>query len=52
MRLRVLSPAGALESFTCTVNEAPPLTVGVPEMIPALDNVRPAGSAPFDKLHA
>lgn len=39
-------------SFTCTVKEAVPAAVGVPEMAPALESVNPAGNAPVVILHA
>jgi hypothetical protein len=28
------------------VNEKPPLRLGVPEMVPSLDNVKPGGRVP------
>jgi hypothetical protein len=39
------------ESLTCTVKEDGPTVVGVPEIVPAADNVNPAGSVPADTLH-
>jgi hypothetical protein len=38
--------AGELESVTCTVNDAVPAAVGVPEIEPALESVKPAFSEP------
>src|SRR6476646_6264706 len=38
-------------SFACTVNEAVPAAVGVPEIAPAEERVKPAGSAPDARLH-
>jgi hypothetical protein len=37
---------GLEESVTATVNVEEPAVVGVPEITPAPDNVRPAGSEP------
>lgn len=45
------APVRLFASFTCTVNAAEPAAVGVPEIAPALDSVRPAGSAPLVTLH-
>ena len=38
--------AGELESVTCTVNEDVPAAVGVPEIAPALERLKPAFSDP------
>jgi hypothetical protein len=38
--------AGDPLSFTLTANVAVPLAVGVPEIAPELESVRPAGSLP------
>ncbi|MGA8232933.1 MAG: hypothetical protein WB795_15775, partial [Candidatus Acidiferrales bacterium] len=38
--------AGELESVTCTVNDAVPAAVGVPDIAPALERVKPAFSDP------
>jgi hypothetical protein len=37
---------GADESATCTVNVDEPAVVGVPEMVPPLLRLRPAGNVP------
>jgi hypothetical protein len=41
---------GEPASATVTVMGKLPVVVGVPEMIPLLERVRPAGSAPVDQL--
>ena len=38
--------AGELESVTCTVKEEVPAAVGVPEIAPALERLKPALSDP------
>lgn len=38
-------------SFTVTVNADVPLAVGVPEIVPALDKVKPAGRLPEARDH-
>lgn len=38
--------AGALESVTCTVNDDVPATVGVPEIAPLPERLRPVFSVP------
>jgi len=38
-------------SLTCSVNEAVPAAVGVPEIAPAEESVKPAGSVPDERLH-
>jgi hypothetical protein len=43
--------AGDPLSATATVNVAVPLPVGVPEMLPAFDSVRPAGRLPEASDH-
>jgi hypothetical protein len=42
----VAVPGGDDESVTLAVNEKLPLWLGVPEMVPSLDNVKPGGGAP------
>jgi hypothetical protein len=44
--------AGVVESVTFAVNENEPDAVGVPEMVPAEESVRPAGKAPALTLQA
>ena len=39
-------------SVTLTVKFAVPAVVGVPDIVPAPDNVRPAGKAPAEMVHA
>lgn len=41
---------GEPASVTVTVMEKAPVVVGVPEMIPLLVRVSPAGSAPADQV--
>jgi hypothetical protein len=41
---------GVVESVTCAVKLKEPDAVGVPEIVPADDNVRPAGKAPALRL--
>ena len=43
--------AGELESVTCTVNDDVPAAVGVPEIAPALESVKPALSVPVVIVH-
>ena len=43
--------AGDPLSFTATVNVEVPLAVGVPEIAPALDRVKPAGRLPEARDH-
>jgi hypothetical protein len=38
--------ASELESVTCTANEDPPACVGVPEICPLGESVRPGGNEP------
>jgi hypothetical protein len=40
-----------LESATCTVKFAVPAVVGVPEISPLVDRVRPAGKLPATSDH-
>jgi hypothetical protein len=49
--LSALVAAALAASLTCTVNEAVPAAVGVPEIAPAEESVKPAGSVPDDRLH-
>jgi hypothetical protein len=52
LRFAVAVSAGELESFTCTVKDAVPDCVGVPEMIPvAAARTSPVGSCPDVTLH-
>ena len=46
-RVRVKVSGGVLESVPVTVKVQVQAVVGVPEMTPALERVRPAGSAPL-----
>lgn len=39
-------PVRLFASFTCTVKAAEPAVVGVPEIAPELESVRPAGNEP------
>ena len=43
---------GDVESVTRIVKLDVPAAVGVPEITPAVLNVRPAGSEPLSRLHA
>src|SRR5690348_15805578 len=45
------APVRLFECLCYTVNAAEPAVVGVPEIAPALESVRPAGSAPLVTLH-
>jgi hypothetical protein len=46
LKLAVAILAGELESVTLTVKLEVPVAVGVPEIVPALESVRPAGRDP------
>jgi hypothetical protein len=43
---------GELESEAVIANVEVPVAVGVPEITPALDSVRPAGKLPDEMVHA
>jgi hypothetical protein len=47
LRALLLVSTGLLESLTWTWNDDVPVVVGVPEMEPELERVRPAGSEPW-----
>ena len=48
--LKAFDPVWLFVSFTCAVKDAVPAAVGVPEIAPPEDNVKPAGRVPLVRL--
>src|SRR5579859_1604044 len=50
-RLNAFDTVALFASFTCAVNDEVAAVVGVPEIAPAEESVKPLGSVPDDRLH-